>query len=616
MNLVKKALVRRQLTQKPVPPQNTKFPRRTVGRNHQSVLMMLLITLLIFGGLVTRLVYLQLIAGENNRQLADNNRRKNIPKPAGRGNILDRQGRILAGSRLTHSVAVWRNAPNQANWSTTLKLLSQTLNIPEVEIQKRLKETEKDSPFLRVIAHNITAEQVMKLAEYSNQLQGVEVDVENWRYYANKQLAAHVVGYVGEINHEELKKDKSSSYQMGDLVGKMGIENVFDLQLRGKPGIRQIEINGEGKVMRVLQETPAQSGKDVQLTLDLDLQKAAEAALGERRGSIVALNPNNGEVLAMVSRPAFDPNWFTTQVDKKIWQQLQQQKFPFINRALQGYPPASTFKIVTTAAGLESGKYSPDTVLPTYPYLSVGGTQFWDWNKAGFGSLGFIGAMAMSSNTFFGQIGLGVGEKPLVSWARKFGFGEKTGIELSTQEAHGLVADDTWKRKNLKEGWHVGDTVNTSVGQGFLQASPLQVSVMFSAIANGGYRVQPHLLKASDASQNKRESLSMKPETIRVLQEGLRAVVNEGTGKALNISTLPPVAGKSGTAEDPPRESHAWFGAYAPYDKPEIVVVAFAENSGGGGGKVAAPMVSQVMEAYFKFKKPVIAVPVEPSQAP
>ncbi|HEY9708481.1 MAG TPA: penicillin-binding protein 2, partial [Oculatellaceae cyanobacterium] len=543
----------------------------------------------------------------NNRQLSDNNRIRNIPQPAGRGNILDRKGKILAGSRLAHSVAVWRNTPNQANWPTTLKLLSETLNIPEAEIQKRLEQTNYDSPFLRVIAHNITSEQVTRLTEYKNQLQGVEVDVETWRDYPNKQLAAHVLGYVGEINHEELKKRKDSGYKTGDVVGKMGIENVFDLQLRGKPGNRQIEIDGRGKVLRVLQEKPAELGKDMQLTLDLDLQKAAELALGERKGAIVVLNPNNGEVYAMVSRPAFDPNWFTTQVDKKIWQQLQRQQFPFINRALQGYPPASTFKIVTTTAGLESGKFSPSSILGTYPYLSAGGTQFWDWNKAGFGSLGFVGALAMSSNTFFGQIGLGTGEKPLINWARKFGFGEKTGIELSAQEAHGFIADDAWKRKNLNEGWHVGDTINTSIGQGFLQTSPLQVAVMFSVVANGGYRVQPHLLKASDAAQNKRESLSMKPETIRVLQEGLRAVVSEGTGKALNVPTLPPVAGKSGTAEDPPRESHAWFGAYAPYDKPEIVVVAFAENSGGGGGKVAAPMVRQVMEAYFKSEKLVTA---------
>lgn len=615
MTLIQKPSDKRQFIQEYITPRRTQFPRRTVGRDRKPVLLMLLITLLLFGGLATRLIYLQLIEGKTYRQLADNNRIRSIPKSADRGNITDRKGRILAGSRLTHSVALWRNAPNQANWSNTLKLLSKTLNIPEFEIQNRLEETDKDSPFLRVIAHNITAEQVTRLGEYSNQLQGVEVEIEPWRDYPNQQLAAHVLGYVGEINHEELKKRKDSGYRMGDVVGKMGIENAFDLQLRGKPGSRHIETNGQGKVLRVLEEKPAESGKDVQLTLDLDLQKAAEKALSNTRGAIVVMNPNNGEVLAMVSRPAFDPNWFTTQVDKKIWQQLQRQQFPFINRTLQGYPPASTFKIVTTTAGLESKKFSPSSVLATYPYLSAGGTRFWDWNKAGFGSLGFVNALAMSSNTFFGQIGLGVGEEPLINWARKFGFGEKTGIELSAQEAQGLVADDAWKRKNLNQGWHVGDTINMSIGQGFLQASPLQVAVMFSVVANGGYRVQPHLLKASDAAKNKRESLSMKPETIRVLQKGLRAVVSEGTGKALNESTLPPIAGKSGTAEDPPRESHAWFGAYAPYDKPEIVVVAFAENSGGGGGKVAAPMVRQVMEAYFKSEKPVTAVPVEPNRA-
>jgi penicillin-binding protein 2 len=220
--------------------------------------------------------------------------------------------------------------------------------------------------------------------------------------------------------------------------------------------------------------------------------------------------------------------------------------------------------------------------------------------------------MKWSSDTFFYQIAMGIGDQILIPWTRRYGFGEKTGIELP-EEAAGLVPDDAWKRKELGEGWYLGDTVNMSIGQGFLQSTPLQVAVMFAVPANGGYKVKPHLLKDNEAARNWRESLQLKPETIEILQAGLREVVDGGTGEALNVTTLPPTAGKSGTAEDFGRESHTWFGAYAPLDKPKVLVVAFGENSGGGGGSFAAPMVRQVLEAYFNPKKTVNqAATVEP----
>ena len=257
----------------------------------------------------------------------------------------------------------------------------------------------------------------------------------------------------------------------------------------------------------------------------------------------------------------------------------------------------------TTAAAIESGKYSADTVLPTYPYIQAGGIQFWDWNRAGFGPQGFSGALKWSSDTFFYQIAMGIQGPTLIEWTRRFGFGRKTGIELSNEEAAGLVPDDAWKRKELNEGWFLGDSINMSIGQGFLQATPLQVAVMFAVPANGGYLVKPHVLKDNEPSRNWRQSLDLEPETLDVIRQGLRDVVDGGTGDALNVSNLPLVAGKSGTAEDPPRPSHTWFGAYAPLDKPEIVVVAFGENSGSGGGAFAAPKVRQVLEAYFNNPK-------------
>jgi penicillin-binding protein 2 len=564
---------------------------------------MLFVSLFLMGGIGSRLAHLQLIHGKRNRQLAEDNRIRLIPKQPVRGNIFDRKGKVLASSRLSHAVYLWPIARKRAEWPATLSRLSQILNIPEAEIQKRLEQAGYNSPSLLRIARGISPAQITALAEYSNHLEGVEVDIEAVRDYPNGDLAAHVLGYTGELNEEELAKRKAEGYRMGDIVGQMGVEESFEQKLRGEWGGQQVEVDGAGQVLRILGQKQAKAGKDVHLTLDLEVQKAAEAALGDRKGAVVALNPNTGAVLAMVSRPTFDPNIFSTRITADTWKQLQSKGTPFVNRAMRGFPPASTFKVVTASAGMESGKFSPDVVLPTYAALNVGGVAFGEWNNAGFGPLGFVGALAISSNTFFGQIGRGVGGPTLIEWTRKYGFGQKTGIELS-EESEGLVADDAWKRKEFDWEWTVGDTVNMSIGQGFTQATPLQLAVMFSVPANGGYRVKPHLFKDSEESKNWRKSLDLKPETLKVLRQGLRQVVAAGTGTALNVPHLPPASGKSGTAEAPPGKAHAWFGGYAPSDKPEIVVVAFCEHSGGGGGKTAGPIVRQVMEAYFNKKPP------------
>jgi penicillin-binding protein 2 len=584
---------------------------RTVGRRYQSLAVMLIVSLLLGGGIVSRLVYLQLIEGSRNRQLADENRIRLIPKQPERGKILDRKGRILAGSRLSFSVFLWPVASKQADWAPRLKRLSEILNIPEADLQKRLTQVGYRSPSLLRIARGISPIQVTALAEYGNELQGVEVDAEAVRYYPNGDMAGHVLGYTGEVNDRDLAQHKGEGYQPGDVIGQMGVELAYEQQLRGEWGGQQVEVDSFGQVVKILGEKTSKPGNDVQLTLDLDLQRAAEKALGNHKGAIVALNPNTGEVLAMVSRPAFDPNLFSTRITEAQWQRLQNQDHPFVNRALQGFPPASTFKIVTTSAGIESGKFSPDTVLNTYPSLTIGGIEFGDWNRAGFGPLSFPGAMQWSSDTFFYQIAMGVGDRSLIDWTRRYGFGTKTGIELSAEESAGLVPDDAWKRKEIGEGWFQGDTVNMSIGQGFLQASPLQVAIMFAVPANGGYLIKPHLLKSPQPASYWRRSLNLRPDTLQILREGLRLVVSSGTGTALNVSDLPPVSGKSGTAEDFGRESHTWFGAYAPTDKPEIVVVAFGENSGGGGGSFAAPMVRQVLQAYFHPGKPTQAATIE-----
>ena len=581
----------------------TQSENRTVGQRYRSVFLMAIASLIVLGGLGGRLVHLQLLDGAANRKLAENNRIRLIPKQPERGKVLDRKGRILAGSRLSHSVFLWPLARKKGEWGNTIKRLSQILKIPEEVVQARLDQAGYNSPFLVRMARGISPAQVTALTEYSAELEGVQVDAEAVRYYPNGDLAAHVLGYTGELSDEELKRRKDDGYRLGDVTGQMGIELAYESLLRGEWGGQQVEVDGAGQVVRILGQKSTKTGQDVTLTLDVDLQKVAEQALGDLKGAIVAIDPRNGAVLAMVSRPAFDPNLFSTRITDAQWQQLQSVDHPFVNRALQAFQPASTFKIVTTAAGLESGKFSPDTVLPTYPSITVGGIEFNDWNRAGFGPLDFPGAIAHSSDTFFYQVGMTIGDQTLIDWTRRFGFGRKTGIELAVEESPGLVPDDAWKRKELKESWFLGDTVNMSIGQGFLLTSPLQVAVMFAVPANGGFLVKPHLLKDNEESKNWREPLNMLPTTTQKIQKGLREVVTYGTGGGVDDPSLPAISGKSGTSEDVGGGSDTWFGAYAPSDTPEIVVVAFAEKSGGGGGSVGAPIVRQVLKAYFDLKK-------------
>ncbi|MDZ8105623.1 MAG: penicillin-binding protein 2 [Nostoc sp. DedQUE12a] len=580
---------------------------RTVGRGAQPIFF-IVFTLLMMTGICTRLAYLQIVEGGNHRKRAEANRIRMIPKQPERGNIFDRNGKLLASTRYPRSVYLWPMAHTKPSWPVVARRLSQVLEVPQEEMEKKLEEAGANSSSLIRIARDLNEAQITALKEYESELKDVEISTEAVRYYPHGKELAHILGYTRELTPEQLKQKKQEGYRLGDVIGQMGAEKAYEKMLRGEWGGQQVEVDGAGRPLRVLGEKQAKAGNDLHLTIDLEMQKMAEKALGDRNGAIVALDPKNGAVLAMVSHPTFDPNIFSKQkLSQKDWESVQGVEHPLVNRALSAFPPASTFKIVTTTAGLESGKFSPSTVLQTYGSLNIGGTRFGEWNHAGFGPLGFVGALQWSSDTFFYQIGRGVGGPTLIEWTKKYGFGKKTGFEFVNEETPGLVPDEAWKQKAWKMPWTVGDSINMSIGQGALQTTPLQVAIMFAVPANGGYRVQPHLLKDNEQAKSWRESLNMKPTTISVLRQGLRKVVAEGTGKALNKPTVPPVAGKSGTAEawkGHVKQNHAWFGAYAPADRPEIAIVAFAEHSGGGGGSVAAPMILQIMEEYFSRKYP------------
>jgi penicillin-binding protein 2 len=556
----------------------------------------------LIGALGSRLVNLQLIDGTHWRQRADDNRIRLIARQPERGRVVDTQGRTLIGSKLAHSVFLWPAAnQDDAAWDGTLDRLAKILNKPKADLQKRLGKPDKTAIDRIRVARNITPAQATAIEEAGARLHGVEVDAETTRVYPNGRAAAHILGYTGEISEDDYGKLKADGYQRGDVNGKLGIEAALEQQLRGQRGGKTLEVDANGNILRVLGEQPSRMGQELHLTIDIDLQKATEKVLGERKGAIVVMNPNNGEVLAMASWPSFDPNMFSKdRISEAEWQALQKLPNPFVNRAVQAFPPASTFKVVTTAAAIESGKWPADTVLQTFPSMTIGGTTFGEWNKAGFGPLGFSGALTNSSDTFFYQIARRIHGDSFTTWLRKFGVGERTGIELP-DEAAGIAPDQTWKQREMKDDLLLGDSINMAIGQGFVTASPLQMAAIYAVPANGGYRVKPHILK-NKASREYREALNLKPETLNVIHEGLRGVITQTTGRDLDVSYLPSVSGKSGTSEDAGDGSDTWFAAYAPSEKAEIVVVAFAERSGGSGGKVGAPMVRDVMAAYFELK--------------
>lgn len=595
---------------------------RTVGRNFQSVGLLAFVSLFLLLGLGSRLAYLQIVAGNINRQRADENRIRLIPKPPERGRIFDRHGELLASSKISFSVYVWPLVTKDPSWPKTRARLSKILKRSEAQITKTMELNHQSGDYRVILARGINDAQVVALEEMRREFKGVNVEPEPIRHYRGGDLAAHILGYTGEVTPDNLAqlRDRQGKrpteeaarkvwdakrYRLGDVIGKAGVEGAYEADLRGGWGGKQVEVDASGDIIKVIGEMKQLTAKDVYLTVDLKLQRAAEAALGNHLGGIVALDARTGGVLAMVSRPAFDPNTFSKPITEAIWKRLQGEDHPLVNRVLSGFPPASTFKIVTTTAALESGSFSPDTVLNTFAAYNVGGISFGEWNHAGFGPLGFVGAMKWSSDTFFYQTAHRMGDRPLVDWTRRYGFGKYTGIELKSEEDPGLVPDPEWfKKASGGSEWTIGNTINMSIGQGDMLASPLQVALMFGVPATNGYMLKPHLRRDIDPKHYQRTSLGISTSTLNILRQGLRAVVDSGTGRVMDSPTIPASAGKTGTAEAPPFESHTWYGGYAPLDNPEIIVVAFGEHSGIGGGKFAAPMVLKVMESYFNAKKP------------
>ncbi|MEG4396204.1 penicillin-binding protein 2 [Microcoleus sp. BROC3] len=578
-------------------------PKKQDRPIHRAIVFMLLATGLL-GLHASRLVELQLVQGKQNRERAENNRVRLVPMPANRGHIIDRKGKLLAANNLARSVYLWPKEQTPEEWKATAEKLSPLVKIPTKEILQKLKQVDPLSYRPVRIKQAMPPEVFVPLAEQVGQMRGVEVRPEANRYYPEGSLAAHVLGYIGEATAADL--EAHPEYPMGMIVGQMGIEASSNKQIAGVWGDRLIEVNAQNQELRLMGETPPKPGESVQLTIDLEMQKAAEKALGYRRGAVVALDVKTGAVLVLASHPTFDPNLFTRKITKDEWETLQDPENPFLNRAMQGYPPGSTFKIVTSVAGMESGKFSPDSILGTSSYITVGGIDF-NEHSGGYGDIGFREALAFSSNTFFYQVGMSVGPEQIAKWGRRLGIGKETDLKLLGLGGgdHGQIPTPAEKEKIYKEPWYAGDTVTMSIGQGLVLVTPLEAAVMVSSIANGGYRVKPHLLTSmTGTAETKSVHTGMKPSTIKVIKEGLIAVVAEGTGQGMNDGTIPLTAGKTGTSEVIGQNDHSLYVAFGPAEKPEIAIAVVVEN-GGYGSMAAAPIAKDVFQTYFGKQKKV-----------
>lgn len=539
-----------------------------------------------------RLIQLQLIQGSYNRELAQHNRIHPIPIVSDRGVITDRKGLPLASNQVSRSLYLYPRSQKKDDWQPIAERLSQILGIPAPAILAEIEKVGYDSALPVRIYRNLKPEAFVALAE-TKQIAGLEIQSDASRVYPNGPIAAHLLGYIGEATEEDMKKNPD--FPTGMIVGQMGIERIADPELRGKWGNRLIEVDAGGKELQVLGTQDPVAGQPLQLTLDLKVQKAAETALAGRRGAAVVIDVKTGGILAMASGPTFDPNIFTRKISSADWQRLQSPDKPLLNRALQPYPPASTFKIISTIAALESGKYNPDSTIATASAINVGGALFHEHGDASYGVIGFKEAMAVSSNTFFYQVGLAVGPEELRKWGRNLGI--TTSPMNLDGENEGYLPTPASKEKFYKEPWFGGDTVMTAIGQGLVQVTPLEMAVMIGSVANGGKRLKPHLM-AFQSNQMQPEPIGLKDTTLRILREGLESVVKDGTARQLSDGSIPPTAGKTGTAEVSNGEDNSLYVGYGPTKNPEIAVAVMVEN-GGYGATSAVPIAHAVYRAYF-----------------
>lgn len=555
--------------------------------------------------LLLRLFYIQIIERDFYEELSKKNYIRFIVLPAPRGLILDRSGKILASNQVKYSVYL---VPPFNFDSKKYKKLSEILNLPYKDLEKNFKKISSYTPAL-LLKSNIDHREIALLEENKEKLPSFIINMELDRVYPNGKLASHILGYMGEVSKEELLEG-NENYSLGDFVGKSGLEKEYESYLGGKKGYRSIELFVGKRKFNLLPYKDPEPGNTLILSIDKDLQEIAEKALGEDVGVIVVSDPWSGEILSLVSHPDFDPNKFITGFSKEEWQELiSNNKTPFNNRAISSlYPPGSIFKLIVALSALEEGKVSLKEKFYCSGGLNLGNQFFGCWNRSGHGFLNFFEGIAQSCNVVFYNLGLRVGPDKISKMAKTFGLGDKTGIDLPG-EVNGFIPSQEWKEKKLKEPWYPGDTLNISIGQGYILTTPLEIHFMVSIIATEGLGFRPHLVKKIVNSKGEEikvfepeiiRKVSLKPESWKILKEGMRLVVEKGTGRSAK-GEIWNVGGKTGTAQNPHGESHAWFGAFFPWENPKYVVTVFVEHGKSGGGK-AAPIAKEIIN-YLEKKE-------------
>lgn len=578
----------------------------------------------LFGLLAGRLYYLQVVESDKYALLADENRINMSLLPPRRGRILDRSGIELASNRRNYRALIV--AEQARNVDATLDALAGLIELDDSQKQRIRREIERRRKFVPVVvAENLSWDDFAKINLHSPDLPGVQLDVGETRDYPFGEAFSHVVGYVGAVTEAEIGRDPLLELP-GFRTGKSGVERIFDERLRGRAGHSQIEVNAYGRAIRELQRNDGQPGDDVVLTIDADLQRFAQARLGEDSGAAVVIDIHTGEILALVSNPGFDPNWFNVGITGPQWRQLNSDKYkPLINKAVQGqYPPGSTFKMLVGLAALEAGAVTPETRVFCPGHMEFGNNTFHCWRKGGHGTMNLVSAIEESCDVYFYEAARRTGVDKIAEMARRLGLGELSGLDL-TGERKGLIPTRAWKQAVLGQPWHQGESLVIGIGQGYVLSTPLQLAVMTARLANGGFAVEPTLVRPAGEFGPARDnrpaaqrypSLNIRRDHLEQALEGMIRVTTppRGTASPARITLAQfAMAGKTGSSqvrrisrleretrvrknEEKPWEErdHALFVAYAPIQAPRYACAVIIEH-GGSGAKAAAPVARDIM---------------------
>ena len=606
-----------------------------LSRFRLRVLIIAIVVVIAFGLVAARLVWLQVLRHDDLAEQAESNRTAVVPIVPNRGQILDRNGVVLATNYSAYTLEI---TPSRvADLEQTIEALSKVVDIQPRDRRRFKKLQEESKSFESLpIRTRLTDEEVARFAAHRFQFPGVEIKARLFRTYPFGELASHVIGYIGRINQAEKERiqesDDAANYRGTDYIGKLGVEQSYEAQLHGTTGVEEIETSAGGRAVRRLASTPATPGNTVVLSIDIKLQKLVEDLFGDRRGALVALDPKTGEVLAFVSKPTFDPNLFVDGIDQENWQELNESiDKPLLNRALRGtYPPGSTYKPFMALAALETGKRTPQQTIQDPGYFMFGNHRFRDDKEGGHGTVDMYKSIVQSCDTYYYVLANDMGVDLMHDELQKFGFGSLTGIDIQG-EMRGLLPSTEWKRKAYRrpeqQKWYSGETISLGIGQGYNNFTMLQLALATAVIANDGVKMKPHLVRevvdvVTRASREtlkeiKAESIA-KPQNIAVIKRALVGVNTEGTGATAFRGASYAAAGKTGTAQvvtikqnekyNAARmaerlRDHALYMAFAPADNPKIALAMVVENAGFGGVN-AAPIARRVFDYWLLGQVP------------